>query len=240
MNYSTSPISPYKNRTMNNSVTENLLKIKESLADGVKLNAVSKFHAIEDIQEAYNAGQRIFGESREQELKVKHVALPDDIEWHFIGHLQTNKVKSIAPYVSMIETVDSLRLLQEINKQACKIGRTIDVLLELHIAEEETKSGFSIDECRELLSNGEWKSMEGIRIRGIMMMASNTDDDVQIRNEFSLAAGYFDEFKRDYFADCDYFNERSYGMSDDYTIAQQCRSTMVRVGTRIFGARNYS
>lgn len=224
---------------MGYSVTENLHEVKDTLADGVKLVAVSKFHPAEAIQEAYDAGQRIFGESREQELKVKHSTLPQDIKWHFIGHLQTNKVKSIVPYVSMIETVDSLRLLQEINKQAVKIGRVVDILLEIHIAEEETKSGFSIAECRDMLKSKVWETMEGIRIRGIMTMASNIDNDEQIRNEFMLAASYFDEFKSEYFADKDYFNERSYGMSDDYHIAQQCRSTMVRVGTRIFGAREY-
>ena len=220
-------------------VKENLLKVKQSLHEGIGLVAVSKFHPKEYIEEAYAAGQRVFGESREQELKQKHQELPQDIEWHFIGHLQTNKVKYIAPYVSMIETVDSIRLLREIEKQAAKVERVIDVLLELHIADEETKSGMSLDECRELLADGEWKTMEHIRIRGIMMMASNVDDDEQIRQEFITTADFFDEVKAKYFADDDAFSERSYGMSGDYLIAQECRSTMVRIGTTIFGPRVY-
>ena len=209
-------------------VKENLIKTKETLAEGVKLVAVSKFHPKEYIEEAYALGQRLFGESREQELRTKHTELPEDIRWHFIGHLQTNKVKAIVPYVSMIETIDSLRLLKEVNKQAEKIGRTIDVLLELHIAKEETKSGMTPEEWRGLLAEG-----------GIMMMASNVDDKEQIKSEFLEAAAFFDEIKAQYFADAPYFTERSYGMSGDYLIAQQCRSTMVRIGTSIFGPRVY-
>ena len=220
-------------------VKENLLKVKQTLHEGIELVAVSKFHPKEYIEEAYTAGQRIFGESREQELKQKHQELPQDIEWHFIGHLQTNKVKYIAPYVSMIEAVDSIRLLREIEKQAAKVERVIDVLLELHIANEETKSGMTLDECREMLAEGEWKSMSHIRIRGIMMMASNVDDENQIRQEFITAADFFDEVKAKYFADNNDFSVRSYGMSGDYLIAQECRSTMVRIGTTIFGPRVY-
>ena len=220
-------------------VKENLLKVKQSLHEGIELVAVSKFHPKEYIDEAYAAGQRVFGESREQELKQKHQELPQDIEWHFIGHLQTNKVKYIVPYVSMIETVDSIRLLREIEKQAAKVARVVDVLLELHIADEETKSGMSLDECRELLADGEWKTMSHIRIRGIMMMASNVDDDDKIRQEFITAADFFDEVKAKYFAGDEAFSERSYGMSGDYMIAQKCRSTMVRIGTTIFGPRVY-
>ena len=205
-------------------VKENLLKVKQSLHEGIELVAVSKFHPKDYIEEAYAAGQRVFGESREQELKQKHQELPQDIEWHFIGHLQTNKVKYIAPYVSMIETVDSIRLLREIEKQAAKVARVVDVLLELHIADEETKSGMSLDECRELLAEGEWKTMSHIRM---------------IRQEFITAADFFDEVKAKYFADDDAFSERSYGMSGDYLIAQECRSTMVRIGTTIFGPRVY-
>ena len=220
-------------------VKENLLKVKQSLHEGIELVAVSKFHPKEYIEEAYTAGQRIFGESREQELKQKHQELPQDIKWHFIGHLQTNKVKYIVPYVSMIEAVDSIRLLREIEKQAAKVERVIDVLLELHIADEETKSGMELEECRELLAEGEWKTMPHIRIRGIMMMASNVDDENQIRQEFITAADFFDEVKAKYFADNDEFSVRSYGMSGDYMIAQECRSTMVRIGTTIFGPRVY-
>jgi pyridoxal phosphate enzyme (YggS family) len=220
-------------------VKKNLHEVLDDLPQGVRLVAVSKFHPSEYIRAAYEEGQRIFGESHEQELRKKVEELPKDIEWHFIGHLQTNKVKYIAPYVSMIETVDSIRLLREIEKQAAKVERVIDVLLELHIADEETKSGMSLDECRELLADGEWKTMEHIRIRGIMMMASNVDDDEQIRQEFITAADFFDEVKAKYFADDDAFSERSYGMSGDYLIAQECRSTMVRIGTTIFGPRVY-
>ena len=220
-------------------VKEKLLKVKRSLHEGIELVAVSKFHPKEYIEEAYAAGQRIFGESREQELKQKHQELPQDIKWHFIGHLQTNKVKYIVPYVSMIEAVDSIRLLREIEKQAAKVERVIDVLLELHIADEETKSGMELDECRELLAEGEWKTMPHIRIRGIMMMASNVDDENQIRQEFITAADFFDEVKAKYFDNDEAFCERSWGMSDDYLIAVQTRSTMVRIGTTIFGPRVY-
>lgn len=189
--------------------------------------------------EAYDAGQRIFGESHEQELSRKVKVLPKDIEWHFIGHLQTNKVRFIAPYISMIEAVDSVRLLREINKQALRNNRVIDVLLELHIAEETTKYGFSLDDCRQMLDAGEWLEMKGVRICGLMMMASNVDDEEQIRHEMMIAADFFDEVKRKWFLDDVAFSERSWGMSDDYPIALECRSTMVRVGTMIFGSRTY-
>ncbi|MCR5151694.1 MAG: YggS family pyridoxal phosphate-dependent enzyme [Prevotella sp.] len=215
-------------------IRENLRSVTDSLPPGVRLVAVSKYHTEEDILEAYNAGQRIFGESREQELSRKRQSLPEDIEWHFIGHLQTNKVRFIAPYISMIQAVDSLRLLREINKQALACGRVIDVLLELHLAQEDTKYGLTPDSCRQLLDGGEWRQMTGVRIRGLMMMASNTDDTDQIRNEMTQAANLFDELKSEYFADVDYFNERSWGMSHDYPIAVECRATMVRVGSRIF------
>lgn len=220
-------------------VAVNLRRIEDTLPKGVRLVAVSKFHPAEDIEAAYNAGQRVFGESHEQELSKKQQVLPKDIEWHFIGHLQTNKVKYIAPYISMIEAVDSLKLLKEINRQAAKHDRVINVLLELHIAEEATKYGLSLDACRGLLEEGEWREMSNVRICGLMMMASNVDDENQIRREFDTAAGFFDEVKAEYFADDDVFRERSWGMSDDYKIAIGCRSTMVRVGTAIFGRRVY-
>jgi hypothetical protein len=220
-------------------VAKNLSKVLEQLPEGVSLVAVSKFHPKEYIEAAYQAGQRIFGESHEQELRVKVEELPNDILWHFIGHLQTNKVKYVAPYISMIEAVDTLKLLKEINKQAAKCGRVIDVLLELHIAEEATKYGFSIDDCRNMLKAGEWKQLANVRICGLMMMASNVDDENQIAAEMNQAADFFDEVKRDYFADADYFRERSWGMSQDYRVAVRCRSTMVRVGTYIFGPRVY-
>jgi len=209
------------------------------LPEGVRLVAISKYHPNEYIEAAYAEGHRIFGESHEQELRQKHETLPKDIQWHFIGHLQTNKVKYIAPYVTMIEAVDSLKLLKEIDKQAAKCERVIDVLLELHIAEEETKYGLTPEGLRELLAAGEWRSMEHVRICGLMMMASYVDDEEQIRSEFRLAKSLFDEVKAQYFADCDYFCERSWGMSHDYLLAVQEGSTMVRVGTTIFGPRVY-
>ena len=211
--------------------------VKAALPEGVRLVAVSKFHPAEYVKAAYDAGQRVFGESREQELAKKVEVLPKDIEWHFIGHLQTNKVKYIAPYISMIDAVDSLKLLKEINKQAAAHGRVIKVLLELHIAEEETKYGLTLDACRQLLDSGEWRSLENVQICGLMMMASHVDDEQLIRSEFCEAADFFDEVKQRYFADSADFCERSWGMSHDYRIAVQCRSTMVRVGTYIFGER---
>ncbi|MBW4710873.1 YggS family pyridoxal phosphate-dependent enzyme [Prevotella histicola] len=220
-------------------VAKNLHKVLRDLPDGVKLVAISKFHPNEYIEVAYNEGQRIFGESQEQELSRKVDTLPKDIDWHFIGHLQTNKVKYIAPYISMIEAVDSLKLLKEINKQAAKHNRVINVLLELHIAEEESKYGFSPDACRQLLEEGEWKNLRNVHIVGLMMMASNVDDQEQIRREMTIAADLFDELKAKYFANDADFKERSWGMSHDYKIAVECRSTMVRVGTTIFGPRIY-
>jgi len=220
-------------------VSINLHKVLEQLPDGVKLIAVSKFHPKEFIEVAYNEGQRIFGESHEQELSAKVRELPQDIEWHFIGHLQTNKVKYIAPYISMIEAVDTLKLLKEINKQALKNNRIINVLLELHIAEEESKYGFTFDDCRKLLEGDEWKLLKNVHISGLMMMASNTTDKVQVKNEMLLAADFFDEIKEKYFKDDPDFKERSWGMSNDYPIALETRSTMIRVGTAIFGPRIY-
>lgn len=224
---------------MNIDVAGNIRRVTSDLPKGVRLVAVSKFHPNEYIEEAYAAGQRIFGESHEQELARKVEILPKDIQWHFIGHLQTNKVKNIAPYISMIEAVDSLKLLKEINKQAVKNNRIINVLLELHIAEEATKYGFTLDECRQLLKAGEWCELKNVHISGLMMMASNVSDEAQISREFSVAASFFDEVKAEYFPYDDTFCERSWGMSHDYKIAIQCRSTMVRVGTAIFGPRVY-
>ncbi len=220
-------------------VKGNLKQVLSHLPQGVRLVAISKYHPNEYITAAYEEGQRIFGESHEQELRGKHESLPKDIQWHFIGHLQTNKVKYIAPYVTMIEAVDSLKLLREIDKQAAKNGRVIDVLLELHIAEEETKYGLDPDALRELLAAGKWRSLQHVRICGLMMMASNVDDEEQIRSEFRLAHDLFDEVKADYFADAPSFCERSWGMSHDYQIAVEEGSTMVRIGTTIFGPRIY-
>lgn len=220
-------------------VRESIRQILSELPEGVKLVAVSKFHPNEYIEAAYQEGQRVFGESREQELAKKVVSLPQDIEWHFIGHLQTNKVKYIVPYISMIEAVDSLKLLKEINKQAEKCNRDVDVLLELHLAKEETKSGFDLDECRALLESGEWRQLSHVHIRGLMMMASFVDDENQIREEMMQASDFFDEVKEKYFHDDPLFCERSWGMSHDYQIAIECHSTMVRIGTSIFGPRVY-
>ena len=221
------------------TIAQNLQRVKADLPDGVTLVAISKFHPIEALREAYDAGQRIFGESHVQELQRKVAEMPSDVEWHFIGHLQTNKVKYIAPYVAMIHAVDTEHLLREIAKQAARCGRVIDVLLELHIAEEETKYGFSPEACREFIAGGAWRELSHVRIRGLMMMASFTDDTEQIRQEMLLARHLFDELKRDYFADEPYFDERSWGMSDDYPIALETGVTLVRIGTTIFGERQY-
>ena len=224
---------------MDYDVAGKLCEVKSNIPEGVTLVAVSKFHPNEYIEAAYAEGQRVFGESHEQELSKKYDTLPKDIQWHFIGHLQTNKVKYIAPYISMVDAVDSLKLLKEINKQAAKHDRVIDVLLELHIAQEATKYGLTIDACRQLLDDGEWRNLNNVRICGLMMMASNTDDENRIRSEFIQAADFFDEVKAKYFADSAAFCQRSWGMSHDYKIAVECRSTMVRVGTTIFGPRVY-
>ena len=220
-------------------VKGNLHQVLDTLPQGTRLVAISKYHPNDYIMAAYEEGQRVFGESHEQELRLKHEQLPKDIEWHFIGHLQTNKVKYIAPYVSMVEAVDSLKLLKEINKQAEKCGRVIKVLLELHIAEESTKYGLTLDACRQLLADGEWRSLQHVRICGLMMMAPFTSDHEQVRREMQTAADFFDEVKAKYFNDDDAFCERSWGMSDDYLVAIQTRSTMVRIGTTIFGPRVY-
>ena len=224
---------------MDYDVKSHLHEVLDTLPQGVRLVAISKYHPNEYIEAAYEEGQRVFGESHEQELRQKHQSLPQDIEWHFIDHLQTNKVKYIAPYVTMIEAVDSLKLLREINKQAEKCGRRIKVLLELHIAEEATKYGLTLDACRELLAAGEWREMQHVQICGLMMMASFVNDEAQIRQEMQTARDFFDEVKAQYFADDDAFCERSWGMSDDYPIALQTGSTMIRVGTKIFGPRVY-
>ncbi len=224
---------------MDYDVKGNLHDVLGKLPAGVRLVAISKFHPNEYIEAAYAEGQRVFGESHEQELARKVESLPKDIEWHFIGHLQTNKVKYIAPYISMIESVDNLKLLREINKQAAKHNRVVKVLLELHIAEEDTKSGLSIAACRELFEAGEWREMSHVQISGLMMMASYTDDELQIAAEFQTAFEFFEEVKNQYFADEPSFCERSWGMSHDYLLAVQHGSTMVRVGTTIFGPRVY-
>ena len=220
-------------------IASNLSRVLRDIPQGTKLVAVSKFHPTAYIQAAYEVGQRIFGESREQELRQKVEVLPKDIEWHFIGHLQTNKVKYIVPYISMIESVDSLKLLQEIDRQAAKCDKTIKVLLEVKVAREETKSGLTMEACRELLKEGSWRSLEHVSICGLMTIASYVDDDEQVGAEFAAAASFFDEVKQQYFADADSFCEKSWGMSHDYKMALAHGSTIVRVGTSIFGERVY-
>lgn len=224
---------------METAIAHNLRLVRESLPDSVRLVAVSKFHPEEELMEAYNQGQRVFGESHVQEMTRKHDALPGDIEWHFIGHLQTNKVKYLAPYVSLIHAVDSLKLLREINRQAERNNRVIDVLLQLHIAQEQTKFGFSTHECIEFLKEGEWRDMVNVRIRGLMMMASNVDDEQQIKEEFCLAAEFFESVRQTFFVNDEMFAIKSWGMSDDYLLAVNSGSNMVRIGTTIFGERVY-
>lgn len=221
------------------SIQENIRSVLSTLPDGVRLVAVSKYHPIEAIREAYDGGQRIFGESKVQEMTAKHDQLPADIEWHFIGHLQTNKVKYIAPYVSLIHGVDSYKLLLEINRQGQRAGRIIPCLLQIHVAQEETKFGFSPEECLQMLALDEWSTLPYVSIRGIMGMASNTDDMEQVRQEFSTLGDFFSQVKRDFFSDRENFSELSMGMSDDYPIAVREGSTLVRVGSRIFGDRVY-
>ena len=220
-------------------IGEEIKRITAELPDGVRLVAVSKFHPEETVMEAYGAGQRIFGESHVQELQRKHETLPSDIEWHFIGHLQTNKVKYIAPYVALIHAVDTPKLLAEIDKQGVKCGRRIPCLLQLHVAQEETKFGFTPEEAEELLREGAWREMQGVEIRGVMCMASLTDDEEQIAQEFDRARQFFQMARERYFADQPSFAECSWGMSDDYPIALQHGSTMVRIGSLIFGPREY-
>lgn len=216
-----------------------LNEVRATVKQGVELVAVSKFHPAALIKEAYDQGQRIFGESRVQELQAKHEALPADIQWHFIGHLQPNKVKYIAPYISLIHAVDSYKLLAEINKQAAKHDRVIPCLLELHIAQEESKYGFTPEACTALLEDGAWRALKNVQIAGLMCMASNTPDMVQVRSEFHQARVYFDELKQLFFADDPHFCERSWGMSHDYDVAMDEGATLVRVGTAIFGEREY-
>jgi len=220
-------------------IQEEIQAIKAGLPEGVRLVAVSKFHPIEALQDAYDGGQRIFGESKVQEMTQKYEALPKNIEWHFIGHLQTNKIKYMAPYVALIHGVDSYKLLAEINKQAAKAGRIIPCLLQIHIAQEETKFGFSTEECRAMLKEGQWRQLDHVQIAGVMGMATNTEDETQIRREFSTLSAFFQEIKEAYFKEVSSFKEISMGMSDDYPLAIEEGSTLIRIGSRIFGARNY-
>lgn len=216
-----------------------LEEIRKELPASTRLVAVSKFHSKEAIEEAYKTGQRIFGESHVQELEEKRKVLPKDIEWHFIGHLQTNKVKYIAPYISMIHAVDTFKLLKEINKRAEECARVIPCLLELHVAEEATKYGLTTEECDKMLAAGEWKALRNVQIAGVMCMASNVDDEARIKSDFKKAHDFFNYAKETYFKNDDTFCERSYGMTHDYQIALQESPTLVRIGTKIFGERVY-
>lgn len=222
------------------TIKEEIAKITAELPKGVRLIAVSKFHPAEAVMEAYEAGQRLFGENKVQEMVAKQEVLPKDIEWHFIGHLQTNKVKYIAPFVTMIHSIDSLHLLTEVNRQAEKVGRVINVLLQIHIAHEETKFGMTFDECRALLNEGTWKQLNHVRICGLMGMATFTDNMEQVDREFAGLQAFFEELKGNWFADDTAFKELSMGMTDDYPIAIRHGSTFVRIGTLIFGERNYN
>lgn len=218
------------------SVYSSLSEIRAALPAGVTLVAVSKFHPVEALREAYDAGQRIFGESRVQELVAKYETLPKDIEWHMIGHLQTNKVRAIVPFISMIQSVDSARLLECIDREAARCHRIVDCLLEVHVAQEQTKSGWLPDELCEYLSSGTLGSLHNVRIRGIMGMATNTDDETVVRTDFNRLAAIKNELAPLFDAS---FDTLSMGMSDDYHIALECGSTMVRIGSHIFGARQY-
>lgn len=221
------------------SIASAIYTITQSLPPHVSLVAVSKFNPIEALQEAYDAGQRLFGESQAQEMVPKAQQMPLDVKWHFIGHLQTNKVKYIAPYVACIESVDSLKLLQEINKQALKVDRIIPCLLQFHVAMEETKSGLTKEECEYILSSEEFNNLRNVRIDGVMGMASNTDDERRIRADFAEIARLFAHFKIHYFADAPHFKHISMGMTHDYPIAIKEGATLIRVGSGIFGERMY-
>lgn len=219
------------------SISENLNFIHGSIPPHVRLVAVSKTRTPAEIMEAYNAGQRLFGENKVQEITRKWQELPKEIEWHFIGHLQSNKVRQLVPFVSLIHGVESLKLLSAINREAEKCNRKVSVLLEFHIAREESKFGLSTGEAEELLSSGEFKSMQNIIVAGVMGMATFTEDENQVRSEFSQLKSIFELLKIKYFSNSPQFCEISMGMSDDYAIAVAEGSTMVRIGSKIFGSR---
>jgi len=221
------------------SISNNLLQIKNTLPANVKLVAVSKMHPVAEILEAYYAGQKIFGENKVQELIDKYEQLPKDIEWHLIGHLQTNKVKFVVPFVSLIHSVDSYRLLQEINKEAAKKNKIVKCLLQIHIATEENKFGFDINEINTMLDDSNFVNQANVEICGVMGMATYTNNVERIKTEFDQLSAYFKTLKNQYFNYCAYFCEISMGMSGDYLLAIEHGSTMVRVGSSIFGERNY-
>ena len=218
----------------NSRITQQIKSISDTLPCGVTLIAVSKYHPAEAIMQAYEAGQREFGESKAQDLVKKHESLPDDIKWHFIGHLQSNKIKYIAPFIYLIHSIDSYKLLQEVNRHGAKHQRKIGCLLQIHIAQEETKFGFTPEECMDMLADGEWRTLENVEIRGVMCMASNTEDEAQIAEEFATVQNLFNKIREEFFADNNNFNILSAGMSDDYPTAIKYGSTHIRVGSKIF------
>lgn len=220
-------------------IRQNLINFLSTLPDNVQLVAVSKTKPIEAIMEAYNSGQRVMGENKVQDLVAKVEVLPTDINWHFIGHMQTNKVKFIAPFVSLIHGVDSLKLLKEINKQAQKNNRVIDCLLQFHIASESTKFGLDLQDAIAIIDNPDFETYNNVRIIGVMGMATYTENEQVIRTEFKQLFEYYQILKKRYFTNNDYFKEISMGMSGDYKIAIEEGSTMIRIGTKIFGDRNY-
>ena len=220
-----------------NPIAQQLTAIRDTLPEGVALVAVSKTHPVEAIEAAYAVGQRRFGESRPQELKAKYEALPKDIAWHMIGHLQTNKVKYIVPFVALIESVDSVRLCETIEREAAKHDRIVDVLMEVHVAQEESKSGWDYDELQAYVVSGALAALPHLRVRGVMGIASNTEDEVIIRHDFETLRRCFEALKPHF---DDSFDTLSMGMSDDYPLAIACGSTSIRVGSRIFGERDYS
>ena len=221
------------------SIAQNIQRITAQLPNNVKLVAVSKFHPVEKVMEAYDAGQRIFGENRAQELAAKAPQMPSDIEWHFIGHLQKNKVRMIMPWASIIQSIDSVELLQLVNKEAARIDRHVNVLLQLHVAKEQTKSGFTIDEVLQAAAEGAFNDLSNVTIAGVMAMATFTDNMEQVASEFEQVHNTFLTLRDKYFASNDAFKQISMGMSDDWPIAVKHGATLVRIGTDIFGAREY-
>ncbi|MDR0509794.1 MAG: YggS family pyridoxal phosphate-dependent enzyme [Rikenellaceae bacterium] len=216
------------------AIKHEIERLRGLLPAGVTLVAVSKTHPDEAIMEAYRAGQRIFGESRPQEMAAKAARLPQDVEWHLIGHLQSNKVRLVVPFATMVHSVDSPRLLEVIDREALRAGRVVDLLLEVHIAAEESKHGWPEDKLIDYISSCNWQSFKNIRIRGLMGIATNTDDCEQVRGEFTALRGLFERLQP---ALPDYFDVLSMGMTSDYPVAVECGATMVRIGSQIFGAR---
>ena len=221
------------------SIAENIQKVTSQLPAGVKLIAVSKFHPVAKLLEAYDAGQRLFGENHAQEIMAKAPAAPQDVAWNFIGHLQSNKVRMIMPHIDMIHSIDSIKLLNTVNKEAARIDKTVKVLLQLHVAQEETKSGFGVDELLTAGTLGQLEGLDHVQVCGLMAMATNTHDEKQVAREFGIVRHTFEILKEEFFSDTTCFQELSMGMSNDWKIAVEEGSTMVRIGTDIFGPREY-